>query len=92
MPRPLKPREDCKHVDNMSTSVELQPSRAPHFGGALKFVKSLVKSAKCAINRILSQRTLTDEVLVTAFCIVENLLNGRPLIHLTNDAMEAEAI
>ena len=51
------------------------PSGAPHFGGAWE---SLVKSAKRALVAILSNQTLTDEVLVTALVTVENLLNGRP--------------
>ena len=65
------------------------PPGAPHFGGAWE---SLVKSAKRALTRILGQRTLTDEILTTALCIAENLLNGRPLTYLTDEATEAEVL
>ena len=65
------------------------PPGAPHFGGAWE---SLVKSAKRALVRILAKQVVTDEILVTTLAIVENILNGRPLTYLTNDATEPEVL
>ena len=65
------------------------PPGATHFGGAWE---SLVKSAKRALVAILSNQTLTDEVLVTALVTVENLLNGRPLTYISNDVSAPEVL
>ena len=65
------------------------PPAAPHFGGAWE---SLIKSAKSALKHILHGRTLTDEVLHTALVLVESLLNGRPLTHVSVDATDPEPL
>ena len=51
-----------------------------------------MKSAKRALVAILSNQTLTDEVLVTALVTVENLLNGRPLTYISNDVSAPEVL
>ena len=40
----------------------------------------------------MAKQVVTDEVLVTTLAIVENILNGRPLTYLTNDATEPEVL
>ena len=50
----------------------------------------LVKSSKRVLVAILSNQTLTDEVLVTALVTVDNLLNGQPLTYISNDANTSE--
>ena len=65
------------------------PPAAPHFGGVWE---RLVQSAKRALNPILHNRSVTDEVLQTAIVGVESLLNGRPLTHIAVDPREPEAL
>lgn len=65
------------------------PPASPHFGGSWE---SLVKSAKRALMFVFHGQTLTDEILVSALTKVENLLNGRPLTHISFDLTDPEAI
>ena len=65
------------------------PPAAPHFGGAWE---RLVGSAKRALGSVLHNQSLTDEVLLTAICLVESLLNSRPLTYLSNDPSEFEPL
>ena len=52
------------------------PPGAPHFGGVHE---TMVKAAKKAIHAVLSDASVTDEELQTAFSSAESLLNSRPL-------------
>ena len=70
-------------------SWHFSPPPAPHFGGIWE---RLVQSAKIALNSILRNRSVTDEVLLSAIVGVESLLNGRPLTHITVDPHEPEAL
>ena len=65
------------------------PTAAPHFGGAWE---RLVQSAKKALRIILKNRSMTEEVLSTAFIEVENLINGRPLTHVSVDPNDPEPL
>ena len=65
------------------------PPSAPHFGGVWE---RLVQSAKTALNSILNNRSISDEVLSSAIVGVESLLNGRPLTHIAVDPREPEAL
>ncbi len=52
------------------------PAHAPHFNG---LVERIVQSAKRALGPILKNTVLTDEDLMTAFAIVEEIVNNRPI-------------
>ncbi|KFD49170.1 hypothetical protein M513_09994 [Trichuris suis] len=65
------------------------PPAAPHMGGAWE---ALIRSAKRALTAIFYKRTLTDEILLTALCYVENLLNGRPLAYAPSETREMEVL
>ena len=65
------------------------PPAAPHFGGVWE---RLVRSSKRALIHILNGRTLTDEILVTAFAIVGNLLNSRPITAVGDDPKNPEPL
>ena len=57
-------------------------ARSPHWGGVWE---RLVQSTKKVLYPILRGQTLTDEMLQTALCIVENILNDRPLTRVSTD-------
>lgn len=59
------------------------PPSAPHFGGIWE---RLVRSCKSALEHVLNGRSVSDEVLYTAFTEIESLLNGRPLTHVSVDS------
>ena len=58
------------------------PPNSPHFGGIFE---SMIKSGKKAIKAILQNSEFTDLELVTAFALAEDMLNGRPLMFMTDD-------
>ena len=65
------------------------PPAAPHMGGVWE---RLVRSCKKALNVVLQNQVLTDEVLLTAFAEVEWLVNSRPLTEVSSDLEDLEAL
>ena len=59
------------------------PPAAPHMGGVWE---RLVRSYKKALNAVLQNQVLTDEVLVTSTTEVESLVNSRPFTEVSSDA------
>ena len=58
------------------TVWKFNPPGTPHFGGIWE---RLVQSCKKVKIAILDNRSLTNEVLSTTMCLVEQTLNARPL-------------
>ena len=52
----------------------------------------LVRSCKKALDAVLRNQVLTDEVLVTAITEVEWLVNSRPLTEVSSDVGDLEAL
>ena len=65
------------------------PPGAPHFGGIWE---RLVQSCKKVMTAILDNRSLTDEVLSTTMCLVEQTLNARPLTAVSDDPEDLTAL
>ncbi|CDW59883.1 hypothetical protein TTRE_0000822701 [Trichuris trichiura] len=65
-------------------SWHFNPPAAPHM--------ALIRSAKRALTATFYKGTLTDEILTTALCYVENLLNGRPLAYASLETREVEVL
>ena len=65
------------------------PPAAPHMGGVWE---RLVRSCKKALNVVLQNQVLTDEVLLTAFAEVEWVVNSRPLTQVSSDLDDLEAL
>ena len=57
-------------------------ARSPHLGGVWE---RLVQSTKKVIYPLLRGQTSTDELLQTTLCIVENILNDRPLTRISTN-------
>jgi transposase InsO family protein len=68
---------------------KFNPPGAPHFGGVWE---RLVRSCKKAMFNILGRRRLTDDLLQTTMCLVEQTLNARPLTAVSSDVTDLEAI
>ena len=68
---------------------KFNPSGTAHQGGAWE---RLVQSSKRLFYRMLGNRRLTDEVLTTEFCLVEQFLNARPLALASGDVTDLEAL
>ena len=65
------------------------PPSAPHQVGVWE---RLVRSFKRVLYTILGTRRLTDEVLHTTFCLVENALYSRPLTPVSADPCDLNAL
>ena len=65
------------------------PPEAPHMGGAWE---RLIRSIKTALFTTLKARTPKEEVLATLLAEAENIVNSRPLTHVTLDPNEEEAL
>ena len=68
---------------------KFNPPGAPHFGGVWE---RLVRSYKKAMVTILGNRSLTDEVLLTTMCLVEQTLNAPPITPASDDPEDLEAL
>ena len=52
----------------------------------------LVRSVKVALAATLKGRSPREEVLTTHFAEAENLVNSRPLTHVSADSADAESL
>ena len=52
----------------------------------------MVRSCKKPMMAIVGNRTLTDDVLSTTMCLVEQILNSRPATSVSNDPEDLEAL
>ena len=94
-----KEMRDCINAWNQSdieTSLvqkdikwKFNPPGAPLFGGIWE---RLVRSCKKAMITVLDGRSLTDDVLITTMCSVEQMFNARPLTTVSDDPDDLEAL
>ena len=68
---------------------KFNPQNAPHFGGVSE---PSVRSSKKAMTAIVRNRTPTGDVLSLTMCIVEQILNSRPLFSVSDDPEDLEAL
>jgi hypothetical protein len=80
-------------IANMLSQQEIKwvfnPPAAPHMGGVWE---RFVRSTKKALTVVLQNQVVTDEVLNTAMVEVELLINSRPLVELSSDIDDLEAL
>ena len=62
---------------------KFKPPGAPHHGGSWE---RLVRSVKRMLYDILGSRRVTEEVLGTTLCLVEQALNSRPITPVSTDS------
>ena len=68
---------------------KFNPPSAPHFGVS---GKGLSEAAKKTMLIVLEERSLSDELLQITMCIVEQTLNSRPMLPLSSDPQDFEAL
>ncbi|XP_053968790.1 uncharacterized protein LOC128870218 [Anastrepha ludens] len=78
-----------KYATDEGFTFAFIPPRAPHFGGLWE---AAVKSAKYLLVRAISNALLTAEELQTLLVEVEAVLNSRPLVPLSQDPNDGEAL
>ncbi len=65
------------------------PPPPPHMGGSLG---ALGNSTKKELTVVLQNQVVTDKVLNTAMAEVESLPNSRPLVEVSSDVDDLEAL
>ena len=78
-----------EHLAQRGIRWKFNPPAAPHFGGVWE---RLVKSCKKAMYAVLGNRSVTEDVLSTTMCIVEQTLNARPLTPVSSDVNDLQAL
>jgi hypothetical protein len=62
---------------------------ASHHGGCWE---RMIKSVRKILSSLIKEQTLTDESLLTLLCIVENIINSRPLTFVSDDPKDLNPI
>lgn len=77
--------------ETLNKGVEWQfiPPASPHMGGAWE---RLIRSVKTTLKVVLKERAPREETLITFLCEVENMINGRPLTHVSVDPRDPESL
>lgn len=65
------------------------PPRTPHWAGAWE---RLIRTVKASLGVVLKERAPRDEVLLTLLAEVENIVNGRPLTHVSVEPGSTESL
>lgn len=63
--------------------------KCPHSGGIFE---RMIQSFKLALYGIVGKADLNDEQMNTAFCVVEGLLNSRPISYVSSDANDPQPL
>ncbi|CAG7832898.1 unnamed protein product [Allacma fusca] len=71
------------------TDWKFIPPRSPHMGGAWE---RLVRSIKVALKLTLKELHPKEETLRTLLCEAENIVNSRPITHVSVDPNDMEAL
>lgn len=72
-----------------STEWTFIPPASPHWGGAWE---RLIRSVKTSLKVILKERAPRDEILSTLMTEVENIVNSRPLTHVSVEPGSEETL
>ena len=78
-----------EHLIHQGIRWKFNPPGALLFGGVWEW---LVRSCKKAMHAVLGKRSVTEEVLSTTMCVVEQTLNARPLTPVSSDVNDLEAL
>ena len=78
-----------EHLIQRGIRWKFNPPAAPHFGGVWE---RLVRSCKKAMYTVLGNRSVTEDVLTTTMCVVEQTLKARPLTPVSSDVSDLEAL
>lgn len=76
-------------VANNEMEFHFIPPLSPHWGGAWE---RLIRSVKTTLKVVLKERAPRDEVLITLLAEVENIVNSRPLSHVSVEPGTVESL
>ena len=70
-------------------SWKFNPPAASHMGGSWE---RQIRTTRKILNTVLKQQVLYDESLSTMMCMVESVINGRPLTVVSDDVRDPEPL
>ena len=85
----LSGTEITQAATKMNIKWDFNPPASPHMGGAWE---RLIRSVKEVMTGLMNNRILTDPQLHTLFTEVENIVNSRPLTHLSDSVDDLQAL
>ena len=68
---------------------KFNPPTASHMGGVWE---RQIRTTRKILSALMNQQPLTDETLPTLMCIVENIINSRPISPVSDDPNDLEAL
>ncbi len=68
---------------------KFNPPGASHMGGVWE---RLIRSVRRTLSAVMTEQALTDESLRTLFCLVENIINNRPLTTVSDSATDLQPL
>ncbi|XP_038063022.1 uncharacterized protein LOC119733709 [Patiria miniata] len=68
---------------------KFNPPAASHMGGPWE---RQIRTVRKILNTVMKQQVLHDESLSTMMCLVESVINGRPLTVVSDDARDPEPL
>lgn len=77
------------HLSQSHCEWIFNPPAASHWGGTWE---RQIRTVRQIINGILKEQTLNDESLQTLMCLVESIMNGRPITNISTDPSDLEAL
>ncbi|XP_026331205.1 uncharacterized protein LOC113238591 [Hyposmocoma kahamanoa] len=77
------------HGVNKGMEWTFIPPASPHWGGAWE---RLIRKVKTSLKVILNERAPRDEVLNTLMAEVENIVNSRPLMHVSVECGDVQSL
>ena len=82
-------QSDIGHSVSKANRRDVQPTSC----AALRRIwERMVRSCKETMLAVVGNRTLTDDVLSTNMCLVEQMLNSKPLTSVNDDPEDLEAL
>ena len=82
-----------KFCRQLNIDWSFNPPHSSHYGGVyereIRTIRKVFNSLICELENKIS---LNDEMLVTLFCEIENILNSRPLNAVSNDVNDLEVL
>ena len=85
----LNQRRITSELAHQGITWYFNPPASPHMGGIFE---SLVKQVKRAMKTVINDLVLPEETLYTVLVETESILNGRPLIAVSDDLNDYEAL
>ena len=81
-----------KYVVVQEIEWKFNPPYASHMGGVWERLIRIVRKVLAGLLDVNSSSRMSDDMLRTLMCIVESVINGRPLTKVSSDVLDNQAL